>query len=47
MKEVMVETPVAIQVEEKIPAPPCHWHDIKHSHDILQGMTHTHHHKDE
>ena len=46
LQDVDIEVPVAIQYEEKIAAPPCHWHDISHAHDIKIGLTHTHHHKD-
>lgn len=45
LEDIDVEIPVAVEYEEKIPAPPCHWHDIKHSHDVRVGLTHTHHHK--
>jgi hypothetical protein len=45
-EEVEIEIPVAVQFEEAIPPPPCHWHTIKHSHDIQAGFTHTHYHKD-
>jgi len=46
MEDVDIEVPVAVEYEEKIASPPCHWHAIKHSHEIRVGLTHTHHHKD-
>merc|ERR1712228_68473 len=41
---VEVEMPVAVEVEEPIPNPPCHWHEIKHTHACNNGLTHTHNH---
>jgi hypothetical protein len=50
MEEIEVTVPVAHEIFEKIPSPPCHWHDIKHSHDVVGctncTKTHTHHHPD-
>jgi hypothetical protein len=46
-KMVDVQEPVAVPFKEKIAAPPCHWHDIKHSHEMSAGITHTHRHKED
>jgi len=44
MQNVEVNMPVAVEVEEPIPNPPCHWHEVKHTHACVNGLTHTHHH---
>jgi len=44
MQKVEVEMPIAVQFEEPIPNPPCHWHEIKHTHECVNGLTHTHNH---
>ena len=46
LEDIDVSVPVAVEYFEKVPQPPCHWHDVSHSHDIKVGLTHTHHHKD-
>lgn len=39
--------PIAVQTEEPIPSPPCHWHNITHTHKVCKGcLTHTHNHKE-
>jgi hypothetical protein len=49
LEDVAVIEPVAIDYEEPIPNPPCHWHEIVHSHchDVREGLTHTHQHDDQ
>jgi hypothetical protein len=50
MEDVQVTVPVASEIFEPIPSPPCHWHDITHSHDVVGcascTKTHTHYHPD-
>ena len=49
-EDVTVDMPVAVEFETKVPSPPCHWHDITHSHDVRGckscTQTHTHYHDD-
>jgi hypothetical protein len=33
---------VPFTVEEKIPDPPCHWHEESHSHPVEVGKMHSH-----
>jgi len=45
----MVEMPIAVETEEPIPSPPCHWHSVTHTHKVCKGcpdagLTHTHNH---
>jgi len=39
--------PIAVETEEPIPSPPCHWHNITHTHKVCKGcLTHTHNHSE-
>jgi hypothetical protein len=50
MEDVFVDMPVAVEFEVKVPSPPCHWHELQHSHDVVGcpscTTTHTHYHPD-
>jgi len=48
LEDVQIVEPVAVEYEEPIPNPPCHWHEIthRHEHDVRSGLLHTHNHAD-
>jgi len=42
VKPIELKVKVPITIVERLPSPPCHWHTIVHSHEVLAGQTHSH-----
>jgi len=42
VKPIELQVKVPITIVERLPDPPCHWHTIIHSHEVLAGQTHSH-----
>ena len=42
VKSIKLKVKVPITIVERLPEPPCHWHTLKHSHEVAPGQTHSH-----